>query len=198
MERESQQPLKKPRHQPPVVTHYPVPPHVAAQHRTPTTPSSDHGPHSQVFPHTQYTQRQWQGSQPPMPQAGGPHQFDHPQSFVPQSHGIPTPRSSISQTTHPQTSPTPPQDPSTSFGLVPSALSPQSPEAATSSKPLPSTVPAATLDMHARQNSTASSRKASTDQSVSMQTASDVDDEEDELRLLDIPDFAQTFGLSSE
>ena len=48
------------------------------------------------------------------------------------------------------------------------------------------------LGSHVRQSSVVSSRKASTDQSVSMRSASEAD-EEDVYQLLDIPDLPQAY-----
>ena len=52
-----------------------------------------------------------------------------------------------------------------------------------------------TIDQHERKISIASSRKASTDQSVSMRSESDIDDEDDCLQLLDIPDLPKSFDF---
>ena len=180
---------QKPKHKPAIITRYAVPPHVAAQHNTPVTPysgQSPNGPLPQTF-HGQQHNQNWQNPQPQTPQSQGiypPGQFRGPGQST---HGLPTPRNSFSHSSNPQTSPGTPNNLVNSLGHFGSATNLQSPVV-----PAPVTSRDPAPGSHVRQSSVISSRKPSTDQSVSMRSASEAD-EEDVYQLLDIPDLPQAY-----
>ena len=190
---QQQQQQQKPKHKPAIITRYALPPHMTTQQITPITPhysQSPNGPPTQTFPGQQNVQ-QWQNPQPTTPQSQGPYppgQFRGPGQPM---HGLPTPRNSFSRSSNPQTSPATPNNLVNPFGRLSSMTTYQSPilpAPATSQDPAPNS--------HVRQSSINSSRKPSTDQSVSMRSVSEAD-EEDDYQNLDIPDLPKAYETGS-
>ncbi|KAI4152219.1 MAG: hypothetical protein LQ340_003046 [Diploschistes diacapsis] len=182
------------------VTYYGPPPNQAAQHYglpphhanhspiDPLPPYSDQdlsGPYPQHKHTGPYHQGQWQSSYPQVPNTQG-HVLNALTGPTQLSREPPTSRGSFSHSSKSQASSTTAQNSKNQF--VQSSHVPASAGSVAHVKQeyLPSS--------HVRPSSVASSRKASTDQSVSMRTVSEADDDDDDddddvLRLLDLPDL---------
>ena len=196
---ESSRPVKrfKPNYVPPVVTKYQVPPHIQSTyvqslqsyapppsvspsfspyHRPPaSTPISANSP--------QYPQQQWHGPFPPVPQQGVPpyggttnnqgpspvrYEPPHPNSMLSQPKGVYTPPYGPDKQTSKSS-----ESPATTINYPGSGPRPPSPN---------------------RNQASAASRHVSIDQSVSMESISEHEIEQDDLSLLDVPDLPKTIA----